>query len=124
AAMKRVDWPQRFSHVAELSAWLRSKLTEMGFVLVANDVRTSPAVVTIALAPELDSGKIGALMQENGFLLSCNSEYLRRRNWIQVCLMGECTAEKVTSVANALNRVCFRREGSTRPRPASESVAR
>jgi predicted DNA-binding protein (MmcQ/YjbR family) len=52
--------------------------------------------------------KIGALVQESGYLLSCNSEYLRRRNWMQVCLMGECTREKVVSLLNALDRVCFR----------------
>jgi aspartate aminotransferase-like enzyme len=127
AAIKRVDWEQRYSQLTEISSWLRTKLTDMGSTLVANNVRTSPAVVTIALPPELESAKVGGLMQENGFLLSCNSEYLRRRNWIQICLMGECTAEKVTSVTNALNRVCFRREGGSRAKPAatvSETVAR
>jgi predicted DNA-binding protein (MmcQ/YjbR family) len=52
---------------------------------------------------------IGSLMQEAGYLLSCNSDYLRRKNWIQVCLMGECTLEKVVSLLNALQRVCVRR---------------
>jgi hypothetical protein len=45
-------------------------------------------------------------MQEAGYLLSCNSGYLRRKNWIQICLMGECPREKVVPVVNALNRVC------------------
>ena len=53
--------------------------------------------------------KIGGLIQESGYLLSYNSEYLRRRNWIQICLMGECAKEKVVSMLNALNRACFRR---------------
>ena len=52
-------------------------------------------------------------MQESGYLLSYNSEYLRRRNWIQICLMGECPREKVVSLVNALNRVCFRRRTAT-----------
>jgi predicted DNA-binding protein (MmcQ/YjbR family) len=56
----------------------------------------------------MNSVKIGALVQESGYLLSCNSDYLRRRNWMQVCLMGECTREKVVSLLNALDRVCFR----------------
>jgi aspartate aminotransferase-like enzyme len=81
----------------------------MGFDLVANDTRTSPAVVTIALPEEMESAKIGGLMQETGYLLSCHSEYLRRRNWIQICLMGECSREKVVALLNALNRVCFRK---------------
>ena len=112
AAIKHVDWERRFSGLVELSTSLRTRLLEMGFTLVAGETRTSPAVVTIALPPELDSMQIGGLMQEAGYLLSCHSGYLRQRNWIQICLMGECTLEKVTSVANALNRVCFKRRTS------------
>ena len=49
-------------------------------------------------------------MQEAGFLLSYNSEYLREKNWIQICLMGETTREKVVALFNALNRVCFQKK--------------
>jgi predicted DNA-binding protein (MmcQ/YjbR family) len=56
----------------------------------------------------MNSSKIGEAMHEAGYLLSYNSGYLRRKNWIQVCLMGECAREKIVSVANALNRVCSR----------------
>jgi aspartate aminotransferase-like enzyme len=107
AAVKRVDWERRFAEITEWSAWLRERLTEIGFHLIGNGALLSPAVVTMALPPEMNSTKIGEAMQEAGYLLSCNSEYLRRKNWIQVCLMGECTREKVVALANALNRVCF-----------------
>jgi aspartate aminotransferase-like enzyme len=109
AAVKRVHWEKRFAETAEWSAWLRSRLAELGFDLIGNGPKTSPAVVTIALPPIMNSVKIGEAMQEAGYLLSYNSGYLRRKNWIQICLMGECTHEKVVSVTNALNRVCFRR---------------
>ena len=68
----------------------------------------------------MNSAKIGEAMQEAGYLLSYNSEYLRRKNWIQVCLMGECTREKVVSVANALNRVCFHRRQVSSPELVTE----
>src|SRR6266487_2071189 len=109
AALKRVDWKRRFAETAAISEWLRSRLMEMGFALIGHGAKTSPAVITLALPPETDSAEIGGLMKEAGYLLSYNSEYLRRRNWIQICLMGECTREKVVSLVNALNRVCFRR---------------
>ena len=115
AAVKRVNWEKRFAETAEWSAWLRSRLAETGFNLIGNGAKTSPAVVTIALLPEMNSVKIGEAMQEAGYLLSYNSGYLRRKNWIQICLIGECTYEKVVSVTNALNRVCFRRHVSTPP---------
>jgi hypothetical protein len=47
-------------------------------------------------------------MCEAGYLLSYNSEYLRKKNWIQICLMSETGKEKLVSLLNALNRVCFR----------------
>ncbi len=98
AAVKRVNWERRFAETAEWSAWLRERLTEMGFNLIGNGALLSPAVITIALPPEMNSTKTGEAMQEAGYLLSYNSEYLRRKNWIQVCLMGECTREKVVAL--------------------------
>jgi aspartate aminotransferase-like enzyme len=108
AAVKRVDWERRFVQTANLSAGLRLRLAEMGLELIGHGADTSPAVITIALPPEMNSLKIGEAMQEAGYLLSCNSEYLRRKNWIQICLMGEGLHEKVVPVANALHRVCSR----------------
>jgi aspartate aminotransferase-like enzyme len=116
AAVKHVDWPTRFSDLTAVSSWLRTRLTEMGFDLIGNDTRTSPAVITIALPPEMNSVNVGTLMQEAGYLLSCNSNYLRQRNWIQVCLMGESSNEKVLALTNALNRVCFKRKQSAAER--------
>ena len=122
AAIKRVRWEERFNGLVELSAWLRTRLRELGFELVGDGTTTSPAVVTIALPRELNSVRIAELIQESGYLVSYNSEYLRRRNWIQICLMGEGAKEKVVSLLNALNRVCFRRrlgrqESGCIPRP-------
>jgi aspartate aminotransferase-like enzyme len=109
AAIKHVDWERRFADTAGLSTFLRAQLTELGLKLIGAETQTLPAVVTIALPPEMNSVKVGEMIQESGYLLSYNSEYLRRQNWIQICLMGECTREKVVSLLNALNRVCFRR---------------
>jgi aspartate aminotransferase-like enzyme len=119
AAVKRVDWERRFAQTAELSAGLRLRLAETGLDLIGNGAQTSPAVITIPLPPEMNSVKIGEAMQEAGYLLSYNSEYLRRKNWIQICLMGECLHEKVVPVANALHRVCSHRAAS----PAAQPVA-
>ncbi|MGA2241099.1 MAG: aminotransferase class V-fold PLP-dependent enzyme [Verrucomicrobiota bacterium] len=112
AAVRRLSLERRFEEIAGMSAGLRLHLAEIGFDLVGKDTQTSPAVVTIALPPELNSVRIGEAMQEAGYLLSYNSGYLRRKNWIQICLMGECPREKIVPVANALNRVCFQRRVS------------
>jgi len=118
AAVNRVNWERRFTETTELSAWLRERLVEMGFNLVGSGALLSPAVITISLPPEMNSQKIGEAMQEAGYLLSYNSEYLRCKNWIQICFMGECAKEKAVALANALNRVCFqRRPVSATPQP-------
>jgi aspartate aminotransferase-like enzyme len=112
AAVKRVPWDNRFAELRELSDWLRPRLCELGFTLIGDNTNTSPAVVTIALPPELKSSAVGAAIQESGYLISYNSEYLRGKNWIQICLMGDPAKEKLVSLLNALNRVCFRRKTS------------
>lgn len=109
AAVKKVEWSQRFVELREVSSWLRPKLREIGFDLVIADEQASPAVVTLALPPELNSVRVGGQLQEAGFLLSCNSEYLAARNWIQICVMGEFAREKLVSLTNHLDRICFRR---------------
>ena len=119
AAIRRVDLEKRFAETAGLSSSLRLRLAESGFALVGKDTRTSPAVITIALPPELNSVKVGDAMHEAGYLLSYNSGYLRRKNWIQICLMGECSREKIVPVANALNRVCSRGRAAS---PAAQPV--
>jgi aspartate aminotransferase-like enzyme len=121
AAVKRVPWDKRFAELVERSAWLRPKLRELGFELVGEQTETSPAVVTIALPEAMNSVKIGALIQESGYLLSYNSEYLKQRNWIQICMMGESAQERLVSLLNALNRVCFKRRGGKAD--SSETVA-
>ena len=88
----------------------RPRLREAGFELIGSGAKTSPAVVTVALPESLNSVKIGEQMQEAGYLLSYNSRYLGRRNWIQVCFMGDCAKDKLVSMFNALKRACFRRQ--------------
>lgn len=109
AAVLGVNWEKRFAEFVETSAWLRATLVEAGFLLVGNGTRTSPAVITIALPEGLNSVTIGNLLKESGFLLSYNSDYLRKKNWIQICLMGEIAKEKVVALVVALNRICFKR---------------
>jgi len=68
------------------------------------------------------SGEVLTAIQESGYLVSYNSEYLRRRNWIQICLMGDTAKEKLVSLLNALNRVCFRRRGGAMVEAPAQEV--
>lgn len=110
AAVKHVDWEKRFAHVRELGRELRLRLREAGFTLLGEEEMTSPAVVTIVLPPDVNSVAFGNRMAEAGFLLSYNSGYLRERNWLQVCLLGECAHDKMLALVNVMARSYARRE--------------
>ena len=105
AALKRYDSQQPFAEIVELSNWLRPKLRELGFQILAPDAHASPAVITLVLPEEINSQWVGDQLQAAGFLLSYQSEYLRARNWIQICLMGECSRQGLVALLTELRKV-------------------
>jgi aspartate aminotransferase-like enzyme len=104
AAVRQPDWPAKMAAVAAVSARLRHRLLDLGFNLIAQDSDTTPGVVTIELPPSQNSAQLGQQLQKAGYLLSYNSDYLRRRNWIQICLMGEFSPEKLESLTSWLGK--------------------
>jgi aspartate aminotransferase-like enzyme len=105
AALKRYDSHQPFAEIVELSLWLRPRLRELGFDILAPDAHASPAVITLALPKSISSRKTGDQLQAAGFLLSYQSEYLRDRNWIQICLMGDCSRQSLVALLTELRKV-------------------
>ncbi|HEX3718831.1 MAG TPA: aminotransferase class V-fold PLP-dependent enzyme [Verrucomicrobiae bacterium] len=97
-AIRQPDWVKKLGDAATISARLRSSLRSMGFQVVASDSNATPGVVSIALPQTQNSAHLGAQLQRAGYLLSYNSDYLRQRNWIQICLMGEFSTEKLDSL--------------------------
>jgi len=98
AALRRPDQANRFGQVVELSDWLKHELRTAGYSIVASDVPSSPAVITIALPRSISSEELGCHLQERGFLLSYKSRYLVNKNWLQICLMGESTREMLEAL--------------------------
>jgi aspartate aminotransferase-like enzyme len=106
AALKRFDTQDVFTKNAEFSARLRARLRAMNFNLITPEEHGSPAVITIALPKEIRSASIGRRARNAGYLLSYGSEYLLKRNWIQICLMGEYSKRKVISLLHLLQGIC------------------
>ena len=76
--------------------WLRRELRALGLSLVASEAESAGAVTTIALpAGEIDAERLGRDLESHGFYTSYASGYLRRRNWLQICLMGETNREQL-----------------------------
>lgn len=101
-ALKRIAWPEKYAQIAEVSVWLRQRLRELGFQIVAPDAHAAPAVVSIALPGDLPSKTIGMRLKKAGYLLSYNSAYLLKRNWIQICTMGEWTREHLEKLPEVM----------------------
>lgn len=72
----------------ELTGFLRGELEAAGWRILAPRDVASPAVVSLDPAP-LSAPELGDWLEARGFWLSYRSEYLVRRNLIQICLMGE-----------------------------------
>ncbi len=103
AALRATDWPERYARLARASTWLHHRLRRLGFDIVAPLERAAPGVCTIALRQ--DSEQVGAAMEAEGFLLAYQSGYLRRRNWLQIALMGRWSWPALRALPPALQRV-------------------
>jgi aspartate aminotransferase-like enzyme len=106
--LERTPWQSRFRELSETSAWLRAHLKSLGFDMVARK-SAAPGVVTIALPVTVNSTAIGNELEKQGYLLSVNSGYLTERNWIQICIMGESSRDRLAAVCDALVQSCGNR---------------
>lgn len=101
AALRR-NSARHYAELVETAHWLRAQLLDAGFQLVAPAAESSPAVFTIALPRNIHSRTAAKRMQKAGYLLSYGSEYLLRRNWIQICLMGEYSRDDLMGLLAAM----------------------
>jgi aspartate aminotransferase-like enzyme len=105
SAVQRFE-PGRFEATAAVSSWLRSELVKSGFKLIGTSTASLPAVTTIELPENISSEWVGRKLNESGFQLSYRSYYLRERNWIQICLMGDVEQESLVPLLAVLSRMC------------------
>lgn len=93
---------------------LRHRLIEAGFHVIG-DEDYSPGIITVALPPDIPSREFGDRCRRAGLILSYESDYLLKRNWIQLALMGNYQESEVNE---ALDRIktcmdAYRREFAT-----------
>jgi aspartate aminotransferase-like enzyme len=89
AALQTGDSDERFVRLRREATRFREGLRLLGFRVYGDDALVSPAVITVDLPGEVDSELFGDGLERSGYLLNYRSNYLSRRNRIQVCLMGE-----------------------------------
>jgi aspartate aminotransferase-like enzyme len=101
-ALERFDSEAPFEAMAQLSAWLRTRLRALGMRILVPDEHASPAVVTIVPPDGISATTIGDALQRRGWLVAYQSEYLVRRGWFQISLMGDCTRTDLEGLLAAL----------------------
>lgn len=106
AALERLSEHSRFDEIRRCSGRVRRLLRGSGFRVLAPDAHAAPGVITVPLPPSVDSGQVGRRLEGRGFLISHASDYLLRRNWIQVCLMGQVSEIDCERVVAALREEC------------------
>lgn len=91
-----------FSTNKGLADRLRGSLRERNLEVVAPEVYAAPNVITFSLPEHLSSEEIGKRLEDEGFFLSYRSAYLLKRNWLQICLMGEYDNQVIDSFPEVL----------------------
>jgi aspartate aminotransferase-like enzyme/ribosomal protein S18 acetylase RimI-like enzyme len=86
---------QYYGQLEHRAGWLRDELRKIGCQLVSRPGTCSPAVTTITLPKEMDSGRFGDQMARRGCLLSYQSSYLLKRNRVQICLMSDMSRQNL-----------------------------
>ena len=88
--------PELLAQIEADGRWLRQQLRDLGLTLVAAENESIGAVTTIALPKKaIDSQRLGSALESLGFHTSYASGYLRERNWLQICLMGEVSRSQL-----------------------------
>jgi aspartate aminotransferase-like enzyme len=83
---------------------IRRRLQDLGCTLIAPADLASPAVISFVPPAGIRGGSLGRRMARAGVLLSYQSAYLRQRNWMQICLMGDISTKHVEFMLAELDR--------------------
>jgi aspartate aminotransferase-like enzyme len=117
ASLDAHDWSRRITEIARDGYALRERLEACGFHVLAPRAAASPAVHTIVLPVEWSACATGEALREQGWLVSFESDYLRARNWLQLCLFGEYDAETLSVLPVVLRNVLVASPGSVPAAP-------
>jgi aspartate aminotransferase-like enzyme len=85
----------RFERIARDSQWLRAALQahDLKLLLSTNDT-TDPSInasgiITVDIENPANAQRVGQALRTHGVEVGFESDYLRRRNWTQIALMGQ-----------------------------------
>lgn len=88
-ALVQTDWQEKYVRINRVSSKLRSLLNQYSVTILAQGDDAAPAVLTIVLPDDVSGVTLCNTLRHSGYVLSGESAYLAKRNWIQISLFGE-----------------------------------
>jgi aspartate aminotransferase-like enzyme len=103
AALEQIN-KETFEDVVETHTFLKNKLKESGFTIISEG-NNSPIILTIEIPDPISSNLIGDILYNHGYQLHYESDYLQRRNWIQIACIGNYEVGDLEKMTNLLAKV-------------------
>ncbi len=97
-----LDAAARYKEARETADWLCRRLKEVGLQALAAEEARFPGAVSIPLPQHISSSALGDALASKGWLLSYQSGYLVKRNWIQICLLGPAERSDIEALLDFL----------------------
>ncbi len=84
-----------YDDLLKKSKILRDGIRQANFKIINGESTSSPAVITIELPADLNSVAFGNYLAEMNCIISFNSNYLIKRNWIQTFITRNTTMNQI-----------------------------
>jgi aspartate aminotransferase-like enzyme len=100
-ALSKFHSNDEYSLLKEKYEHIRSELEEMSLSILTPEDISSPAILTIALPPNVSSKFLGDDLYLQGFHLHYDSHYLKERNWIQIATMSKQSEKDIQKMLSS-----------------------
>jgi len=104
-SIKDIDIAKKTEQISAKSDLLRERLAEIGMKPVCEKKHAADCVITLSLNEKLNSIEVGDSLKLAGFSVNYESNYLSKRNWIQICLMSEVPIRLIDEMLISLNEI-------------------
>jgi aspartate aminotransferase-like enzyme len=104
AALSNISLNEKLKKISVISNLLKNELRKLGLHIIIPDSLANPSVITIQMPENINSEAVGIGLNDRGIWISYNSEYLLERNWIQICLMGQCREKSIQVLIDELKK--------------------
>lgn len=104
-SVETTDLNERFMYTAQISSELRAQLEDAGLEVLGTEGICSPSVVTFRLPDGYNAEIIGRELDRRGYYISYRSAYLKRRNLMQIALMGQFAKSELGNLVSVLREL-------------------